>query len=372
MDDLSQFNFQDDVDPDLNENLKREMGSAAVFIREKSDTRPTLAQEYESSVQVALNRADSATRSDKNKLISLIKSCADYGSALSHSPYAPAVMDRIPSQFHTDRDVMLALMGKANLFNDLPAEIEEDVDFMKKAVLEHGPRYFVNRLKNDYTDHDFAVEYARKYPNDVVGRISPTIISTNLEVGICAAKRSLRWLGDSELFADKRFFMALVEHEQYRDDGKFLSRFDPELRADKEVVLKQVSVNPMNLTHASVRLRNDWDVAKAAIAACREQDIPSYDITDKFGNSIREAINASGLETYAYFDKLNFRDKLESDLTVYDEPASKIDRSTLSEELLHEIGSCDPDKYLAAQARYKEYEQSLQQEQEPTHRPFKL
>ncbi|MFM0417448.1 DUF4116 domain-containing protein [Paraburkholderia aromaticivorans] len=370
MDNLSQFNFQDDVNSDLNENLIQDIISDKAMIREKHDTRPTLERELESSVQVVLNRADSATRSDKTKLINMIKSCSDEWTLGSHSPDGSAIMDRIPSQFHTDKDVMMTLMGKVNLINDLPAEIEEDVDFMKKAVLKHGSRYFVNCLKTDYTDHDFAVEYARKYPNDVVGRISPTIISTNLEVGICAAKRSLRWLKESELFADKRFFMALVEH--YRDDGNFLSRFDPELRADKDIVLKQVSVNPMNITHASVRLRNDWDVAKAAIAACREQEIPSYDITDKFGNSIREAINASGLETYAYFDKLNFRDKLESDLTVYDEPASKIDRSTLSEELLHEIGSCDPDKYLAAQARYKEYEQSLQQEQEPTHRPFKL
>ena len=189
-------------------------------------------------------------------------------------------IDEILEQFEPgEYDDNYLVECNANLFNDLPEELQKDRDFVLKALEVNGAIYLflsdelkkdekiaiisINNYPESYRhlpyellDNEVVIEEAIKnnqFGAEVLDHASDRL-KDNKDIVMLAVSKS----------TGVEFFYTVRPEKGYTYNDA-LCYASERLRDDKDVVLLSVKNNPDSLESASARLQNDYDVVLTAV-----------------------------------------------------------------------------------------------------------
>ena len=236
-------------------------------------------------------------------------------------------------EYECESSVAEDFRNHACLFNDLPVELQNDRDFVLKAVEVNGAiyEYLSDELKED---EEIAIMALNNYSCECYTHL-PYELFDNEKVVEAAIKNDglgakVLWCVSDRLKDNKDIVMLAVSrstgveffYEDRPDDGytynDALCYASERLRDDKDVVLLSVENNPDSLESASARLQNDYEVVLTAVKG--NAHALKYASEDLRGNKelVLIAANSYFSSIYDYYDEGLGGEELEEAVNIED------------------------------------------------------
>lgn len=171
----------------------------------------------------------------------------------------PEVYKVLPDEFKGDRNFALLALKESRNYNNVPAELLEDKDFIISAIKANVKNYYYlpDSMKGDT---EIAAIAFKKDSYTLTEMPKELFKSKDFILKISLADKDMLYYADEELKKDKAFALECIKRDNWYD----LTHFADELLDDKEFMLEAIKIDKGAYIVCSKRLKEDSDIKKVA------------------------------------------------------------------------------------------------------------